>query len=252
MVGGYTRPQYRVSDWKFKPGITVSSPESAPAAPLRVLVVSDVRLYRDGLVWSIAATARLQVQGSADSAPAALERIQTVPVDVLLVDMSMEGALALIHAVKVSQPEIYLVSYTVGLDDHSVLQCIEAGAGGYVSRDGTVEDLVATVESVARGETRCSPRLAATLFHRVATLAQAEGGEKDPAPVLTRREREIVDLIDQGLSNKEIASRLGIEIATAKNHVHHILEKLQLRRRSQVGSRLGWRYRTGAQTSPRD
>jgi len=230
----------------------MSSPESARAAPLRVLVVSDVRLYRDGLVWSIAATARLQVQGSADSAASALERLQSTSVDVLLVDMSMEGALSLIHAVKVSQPEIYIVAYTVGLDDQSVLRCIEAGAGGYVGRDGTVEDLVATVESVARGETRCSPRLAASLFRRVASLARSEGGEANSAVALTQRELQIVDLIDQGLSNKEIASQLGIEIATAKNHVHHILEKLQVRRRSQVGGRLGWRYRSGPRTIPRD
>jgi DNA-binding NarL/FixJ family response regulator len=212
---------------------------------IRVLVASDVRLYRDGLVWSIAATGRLQVLGSADTATSALERVQDMAVDVLLVDMSMDGALSLIHAVKVSQPEIHIVAYTVGLDDHSVLRCIEAGAGGYVSRDGTVDDLVATVESVVRGETRCSPRLAAALFRRVTSLAQSDASERNPAVALTQRELQIVDLIARGLSNKEIASQLGLEIATAKNHVHHILEKLQVRRRSQIGSRLGWRMRTG-------
>lgn len=218
----------------------------------RVLVVSDVRLYRDGLVWSIAATARLLVEGSADSGPAALDRLEQSRVDVLLVDMSMEGALKLIHAVKVAHPEVHIVAYTVGLDDQSVLRCIEAGAAGYVSRDATVDDLVSTVESVVRGEAHCSPRLAASLFRRVATLAQTEQ-PGDAAPALTQRELQIVELLDRGLSNKEIATQLGIELATAKNHVHHILEKLQIQRRSQVGRRLGWgRRRAGHSGAPRD
>jgi len=205
----------------------------------RVLVASDVRLYRDGLVWSIAATARIQVEGSADSGPSALARLEGSRVNVLLVDMSMEGALKLIHAVRVSYPDVHIVAYTVGMDDQSVLQCIEAGAVGYVSRDATVDELVATVESVARGEARCSPRLAASLFRRVASLAGTEQAVDEPA-ALTQRELQIVQLLDRGLSNREIASELGIEVATAKNHVHHILEKLRISRRSQVARRLGW------------
>jgi two-component system nitrate/nitrite response regulator NarL len=207
---------------------------------VRVLVASDVRLYRDGLVWSISATARIHVDGSADSGPAALARLEGSRVNVLLVDMSMEGALKLIHAVRVSYPEVHIVAYTVGMDDQSVLQCIEAGAAGYVSRDASVDDLVGTVESVARGEARCTPRLAASLFRRVAALAGSEQADTEPAG-LTQRELQIVQLLDRGLSNREIASELGIGVATAKNHVHHILEKLRVSRRSQVGRRLGWR-----------
>ena len=218
--------------------------ESGAGAGLRVLVASDVRLYRDGLVWSLAASARLRVAGSADSGPAAMARLADPGLDVLLVDMSMEGAIQLIHAASVSYPDVHIVAYTVGLDDQSVLRCIEAGAKGYVNRDATVDELVATVESVARGESPCSPRMAASLFRRVAALAQSDQGA-GTAPALTQREQQIVELLDRGLSNKEIATQLGIELATAKNHVHHILEKLQVRRRSQVGGRLGWRHRAG-------
>jgi DNA-binding NarL/FixJ family response regulator len=226
-------------------GVSVPPHDAPPSAGVRVLVASDVRLYRDGLVWSIAATGRLQVEGSAGSGPAALARLEHARIDVLLVDMSLDGALKLIHAVSVSHPEVHIVAYTVGLDDEAVLRCIEAGAAGYVSRDASVDELVATVESAVRGEARCSPRLAASLFRRVSSLARPDAEAADPTVALTQREIQIVDLIDQGLSNKEIASQLGIEVATAKNHVHHILEKLQVRRRSQVGSRLGWRQRTG-------
>jgi len=216
-----------------------------PPAPIRVLLVSDVRLYRDGLVWGLAASGRLQVVAAVDRAPLALERVAD-SIEVMLVDMSMAEARALIRAARVAQPDTFIVAFTVGMEDHAALECIEAGAHGYVSRNGTIEDLMTTVESVVRGEARCSPGLAASLFRRVAALASENEGACS-LRLLTERERQIVELLAQGLSNREIAERLGIEPATAKNHVHHILEKLQIRRRSQVGSRLGWR----GETAPR-
>jgi two-component system nitrate/nitrite response regulator NarL len=91
------------------------------------------------------------------------------------------------------------------------------------------------VRSVTRGETLCSPRIAATLFRRVAALAaDRRVGDERTLRRLTRRERQIVDLIADGLSNKEIAHRLQIEFATVKNHVHNILEKLQVTRRADA------------------
>ena len=220
--------------------MTSPSQATPPDAPIRVFLVSDVRLYRDGLVWGLTATGRLQVVAAFERPVLALERLAEPAVEVLLVDMSMAGATELIRAARVAHPQTFIVAFTVGMEDHAVLECIEAGAHGYVGRNGTVEDLTTTVESVVRGEARCPPRLAATLFRRVAALAS----ENDTAASflsLTQRERQIVELIEEGLSNREIAGRLGIEPATAKNHVHHILEKLQLRRRGQIRSRLTWR-----------
>ena len=219
--------------------VTSPSQTTPPGAPIRVFLVSDVRLYRDGLVWGLTATGRLQVVAAFERPVLALERL-TEPVEVLLVDMSMNGATELIRAARVAHPQTFIVAFTVGMEDHAVLECIEAGAHGYVSRNGTVEDLTTTVESVVRGEARCPPRLAATLFRRVAALAN-ENETAGSFLSLTQRERQIVELIEEGLSNREIARRLGIEPATAKNHVHHILEKLQLRRRGQIHSRLAWR-----------
>ncbi len=219
------------------------SGEHSSSPSVRVFLASDVRLFRDGLVWGLAANTRLAVAGAAESAHLALSRLPDIALDVLLVDMCMAEALELIRAASLCHPHIRIVAFAVGTTDHAVLSCIEAGANGYVSRDGTIEDLVSTVESVVRGETRCSPRIVASLFRRVAVLA----GEHEAASgaVLTQREHQIVALLDQGLSNKEIASELGIELATAKNHVHNILEKLQVRRRSQVGPRLGWHSQPG-------
>ena len=206
-------------------------PESSP--PIRVLLVSDVRLYRDGLVWGLTAAGRLQVVAAVERPVIALERLAEPGIDVLLVDMSMTGARDLISATRVAHPDTFIIAFTVGMEENAVLDCIEAGAHGYVSRNGTVEDLTTTVESVVRGEARCPPRLAATLFRRVAALASGNDSTTSFL-ALTQRERQIVDLLDEGLSNREIAGRLGIELATAKNHVHNILEKLHLRRRGQI------------------
>ncbi len=207
---------------------------------IRVILVSDVRLCRDGLVWGLSAGGRFHVVAAVEQPATALERLEASRAEVMLVDMSMASAKELIRAVRVAHSSIFIVAFTVGMDDSAVLECIEAGAHGYVSRNGTVDDLTTTVESVVRGEAQCPPRLAATLFRRVAALANANDGAS-AFLALTQRERQIVKLLEEGFSNREIASRLGIELATTKNHVHNILEKLHVRRRSQIRSQLNWR-----------
>ena len=112
----------------------------------------------------------------------------------------------------------------------------EAGAAGYLLRSDPLVELVAVIGSVARGETRCSPRVAAALLRRVATLSHERRHQAEPTR-LTAREREVLQLVDDGLSNKQIARRLSIELRTVKNHVHHILEKFQVHRRAEAAAR---------------
>ncbi len=121
--------------------------------------------------------------------------------------------------------------------ESDVLAWAEAGVVGYVPREASLEDLVSTIEAVVRGELRCSPRIAATLFRRVTKLS-ANRRHTPQGIHLTPRELEILDLIDHGLSNKQIAGKLGIEVATVKNHVHNILEKLQVNRRGEAAARM--------------
>jgi len=100
-----------------------------------------------------------------------------------------------------------------------------------------MDDLVNTIHSVARGELLCSPRIAATLFRALHAQGSRPDGDR-LALTLTAREREIAPLIDRGLSNKEIAAQLRIEVATVKNHVHNLLEKLQVASRGEAAARL--------------
>lgn len=117
--------------------------------------------------------------------------------------------------------------------EEDILYCIEAGgASGYLLQNASLKELERNLVAIARGETVCSPRIAHLTFCRMALLArQDDPGRVCNGASLTRREIEIVRLIDEGLSNKEIATRLNIGISTVKNHVHNILDKLQLHNR---------------------
>jgi DNA-binding NarL/FixJ family response regulator len=120
-------------------------------------------------------------------------------------------------------------------DDREVLACAEAGVAGFVGRDASVNDLVVALHTALRGEVRCSPRVAGLMMRRIAAYSDLGPFAYDRSR-LTRREIEIVELIDVGLSNKEIACRLGIETATVKNHVHNLLEKLRVHRRGEAAA----------------
>jgi two-component system nitrate/nitrite response regulator NarL len=202
---------------------------------IRVLIVADIRLYRDGLADILGRRALLDVVGSADSSAAAIARAVELSPDLILVDEAMPESSAAIRSLLALRPAAKIIALGVGETEGEVIACAEAGVSGYVARQASLEDLVAVVDSVGRGELLCSPRAAASLLRRVA-LQAAGGADAGPASRLTSREGQIVRLIEQGLSNKEIASRLGIEVATVKNHVHNILEKLQVRRRAEAAA----------------
>jgi DNA-binding NarL/FixJ family response regulator len=121
--------------------------------------------------------------------------------------------------------------------DHDVVEWAEAGLAGFVSRDQSIGELVSAITCVARGELVCPPRIASALMSRVSMRGYGRREDSElPLTPLTYREREIALLVEQGLSNKEIAFRLGIQLATIKTHVHHILEKLRVRRRIQISA----------------
>jgi len=116
-----------------------------------------------------------------------------------------------------------------------IMACIESGASGYVLKEASFDYLVDTIRSVHCGESFCSPQMTASLFSRIAELADERMPSKSHGSIkLTARELEIINLIAEGLSNKEISQRLFIETQTVKNHIHNILDKLQLHNRLEA------------------
>jgi two-component system, NarL family, nitrate/nitrite response regulator NarL len=211
----------------------VFEPSGGGRSPPRVLVVSDVLLYREGVASGLAQSGVLQIVGAASGKQAVVMMREAVA-DAVLLDASAVDALAVARLIKIAWPEVPVIGFGIGSDANS-LAFAEAGLTGFVGRDGTLVELVDAVDRALSGEVGCSPRLAALLCARVAALASHGTA---PASPLTRRERQIAELVAEGLSNKEIAIELRIGPATVKNHIHHILEKLGIPRRGAIGSRL--------------
>jgi len=208
---------------------------------VRLLVVAEVRLYREGIQNALAARPQFAVVGAASNAGQALQLIGSHRPDVVILDMATRQSLEIawtIHAQAPDiKPEIKIVAFGVEELEGDVLACAEAGLSGYVPFDASVDDLVERIESVARGELLCTPRIAAALFRKMHGRREPEGGSPDVL-VLTTREREVLGLMNSGFSNKEIATRLYIEVCTVKNHVHHILDKLHVSSRAQAVMKL--------------
>jgi two-component system nitrate/nitrite response regulator NarL len=153
--------------------------------------------------------------------------------DVILLDTAPPDADIRIRALLAALPDTRVLALTVPNRESEILAVAEAGIAGFVTSDASVAELVAAIESVARGEALCPPSVVAALMRRLASLARSWA---DPTEPLTIREREILELIDEGLSNKQIAQRLRIELPTVKNHVHHILGKLGVQRRTEAAA----------------
>jgi two-component system NarL family response regulator len=202
--------------------------------PIRVFIADDNRLLREGLVSMLAEQEDITVVGSAESGREALDQIEKSKPDVALVDIGMpdKDGLDITQVLHKNSPDVKVI--ILGMPDltEEIMTCIEAGAAGYVLKEASFDYLVESIYSVQRGEPFCSPRMAASLFSRVAELARGKIPENSIK--LTRREVEIINKIAEGLSNKEIANQLSIEVQTVKNHVHNILDKLQLHNRLEA------------------
>ena len=203
---------------------------------IRVLIASDIRLYREGLALHFGQNPHFSVVGVVEDRSSAMRYARDLAPDALLIDMAMAESLATIRDLHACVPNVRVIALTVPDVERAVLACAEAGVSGYVPRNGSLEDLDVAVDSSVRNESIASPRMVASLLRRIATLAADRSSTATES--LTAREIDIVRLIDQGCSNKQIAARLSIELSTVKNHVHNVLEKLGVQRRSEAAARL--------------
>jgi two-component system, NarL family, nitrate/nitrite response regulator NarL len=210
-------------------------PEHRPALVTTVLVVGEIRLYREGLALILRNAPGFEPVGSAGDAAAAVGVYRRTLPDVVLLDAAVADTVAAVRALVEAEPEMRVVVLGVDEQESEVIAYAEAGVSGYVTRGADTAALCDVLRTVARGGTLCSPEVTATLLRRVATLS-AQRTPPRRTSRLTLREREIVELMRDGLTNKEIAQRLCIEVATVKNHVHNILDKLDVRRRGDVAT----------------
>jgi two-component system nitrate/nitrite response regulator NarL len=202
-----------------------------------LVVVASVRFYREGLAELFASIDGFRVVAGAGTTADALRVIQSERPDIALIATDAADGPALVRSIAAVRPQTQVVVIGIADDHPDVMSFAEAGVGGYVTDDASTDELVELVRGVARGEAPCPPRIAATLLQHVATIAQDRRTNSETSP-LTMRELQIARLIERGLSNKQIADDLSIEVATVKNHVHNILEKLKVARRGQAAAAL--------------
>ena len=211
---------------------------------MRVLIGSDIRIYREGLVEALNRVDELQVQDAVGSIDELVARAAEVQPIIVLLDGSMPGGYSAIRTIRVATPEALVLALGVEETDSNVLSLIDAGIHGYVSKDASLHELVRAIDTVARGEVACPPRMVASLFREIARRRPETNG--DGIAGLTSRERQILELIDHRLSNKEIARALHISLSTVKNHVHNILAKRQVHRRVDVAATVSTQLANGA------
>jgi DNA-binding NarL/FixJ family response regulator len=202
-----------------------------------ILVVVEVPFYRQGLAELLNKSGEVQVVATAHDADSAERMARAHDPAIVLVDVGLADAARAIEAIRMLPSAPKFVALAVS--ETAVLKWAEHGAAAFVPRSATLEDLLGVLKGVAHDELYCSPRMAAQLVHHVAALASASRRGADEAfGDLSPREHEVLSLLARGMPNKLIARTLAISHATAKNHVHNILEKLHLHSRSQVASLL--------------
>ena len=220
---------------------------------INIIVVSDIKIYCEGLSQILSRIDSVEVAGSVDSREAAITLIDEGRPHVVLLDMTMTGSCKLAQDIVAISPDIKIVALAVAYDESNILKCAEAGITGYVPREASIDELIDAVVGAAKGECYCPPKIAACILKKVQHLALSAGRKvltsandlphsgkyrQTPGSSLTRRERQIASLLSDGLSNKQIARDLCIEVSTVKNHVHNLLVKLEVKSRVQAVSLL--------------
>ena len=201
---------------------------------ITVLIVSQVQLYREGLAKTLAQRPGIHRVHAAIDVPEALAQTAALCPAIVLLDPSADFDCSVIGELRAACPGSRVVVLGVGAGEEEILACVEAGASGYLSLDGSLDDLVATIHNAAQDKMPCSPSISAALARRVASLANGNGRRSQTR--LTSREREVPKLVRRGNSNRDIATSFYISISTVKNHIHNILGKLNVTTRGQAAA----------------
>ena len=204
---------------------------SATRVPMTVAVVTGVRLFREGLARLLGERVICHAFDAVMPDEALVSRILALRPDVILVDVATIRSGGLVRKLSECAAAARIVAFAVAECEEDMAMCVQLGVAGLVGRDASTEELLFAIEGARRGELHCSPRLASLLFGRLSLLTR---GAFPPESRLTARQQEIVRLLEEGLTNKQIASRLGLTESTVKNHVHALLERLNVRHRWQA------------------
>ena len=202
---------------------------------IQVAVIDDHPLFRDGVANSLAASPDIEVVGQGETAEDAIRLARDLLPDILLLDISMKGGgINAALEISVTYPVVKIVMLTVSEREEDVVASLKAGARGYILKGVTARELVRIVQSIHAGEAYVSPALAASLLLEWRDEPDGINTPASPLDELTERERQILELLATGRSNKEIARALDLSEKTVKHYMTNILQKLQVRNRVEA------------------
>ena len=204
---------------------------------IRIQVIDDNRIMREGITAIITAQPDMRVVAATGGNTDTLRLAHKLNPHILLVDLGLrnQNSVRIVRSVSRELPEVRVIGMGLIPSQSEIVEFVEAGASGFIMKAATGADFLGTIRLVAKGIKIIPPPLTSSLFSHIIDHAFKEGkGRPTNAVTMTKREREIVALIADGLSNKEIARQLNIATYTVKSHVHNILQKLALRSRLQI------------------
>jgi len=206
---------------------------------IKILLIEDNRILRDGIKALINAQPDMTVVVASGGNHDTLVQIRSTRPQVVLMDLGLrnENGLRLVAMLAKELPQTRVIGMGLIPSQLDIIEFVEAGAAGFILKDATIEEVLGTIRSVARGMRVLPPPLTESLFTHVIEQALRKGkGRLLEAVRMTKREREIIVLIAEGMSNKDIAQQLNLSTYTVKSHVHNILEKMALHSRLQIAS----------------
>jgi len=215
---------------------------------IRILLIEDNRLLRDGLTAMLNEQPDMKVVAASGGSENTVLKARTLRPQVILIDLGLrnQNGVRLVASLAKETPELKVIGMGLIPTQLDIVEFVQAGASGFILKDATVEEFLTTIRSVGHGEKIIPPSLTHSLFSHVVEHSLKKGRDHlNNAVRMTKREREIIVLIADALSNKEIAHRLNIATYTVKSHVHNILEKLALHSRLQIA-----KYTSDDETSP--
>jgi DNA-binding NarL/FixJ family response regulator len=204
---------------------------------MKIMVVTASKLLGEGLASCFLHRPEFSLEARVPDLRGLRRILETVPTDVILIDVTQDVDFDEVRAIASEHPGVTLVALGINEERHDVVRCGRAGFRGYVVRDASFDELCSTLSDAASGRLACSAEISSGLLQALFSQQQRNSGA-EPAEALTRREGEVLKLIGQGLSNKEIARSLNLSLATVKHHVHNVLQKLGLPRRTQAMRRV--------------
>jgi DNA-binding NarL/FixJ family response regulator len=209
-----------------------------PKKKISVFIIEDNRLLRDGISVMINEQTDLKVIATFNEKEKSLSKIFTLKPDVVLIDLGLrnQNSLEVVKSIKDKSPDIKIIVMDLLPIQSDILDFVKAGASGFILKNAMVNEFLKTIRSVAAGEKILPPHMTGSLFSQIVERAVngTQGADLMQVVRMTKRERQVIELIADGQTNKEIGHILHLSPYTVKSHVHNILEKMALHTRVQI------------------